>query len=400
MILNYFVLYLGYLMNTIKAFIDECGTNDLETQKDGNLDLFISVAILVPEGTYPQINEQTQEIINKVAGGHLKSNNIRANHSRRLQILQKIQNIPFGYYACVVDKTAIYEDSGLAYKRSFYKFISQKIYRALSASICDLEIYMDELGGNDFQETFKEYLERKGLPNLFTSFTHHFVKDENYPLIQLADFIAGTLSYCFESQRKSEYSSQFRYLLQNKETDIEFWPLRQRENVIPAPDNSFDNQIYNLVINNAVNLEMKMRKEHMTTDDVSLLKVLRILLFNKLYEDDKVITAQNLRQKLSLQDIDISENDISRKILPQLRDYGIIISGTAKGYRLATTLEQVRDYISHNKDIIFPMLKRLNIARQKIKLATANRLDIIDEIAEKKLSDILDIEKEREQFEP
>ena len=83
-----------------------------------------------------------------------------------------------------------------------------------------------------------------------------------------------------------------------------------------------------------------------------------------------------------------------------MRDYGIIISGTAKGYRLATTLEQVRDYISHNKDIIFPMLKRLNIARQKIKLATANRLDIIDEIAEKKLSDILDIEKEREQFEP
>ena len=82
-------------MNTIKAFIDECGTNDLETQKDGNLDLFISVAILVPEGTYPQINEQTQEIINKVAGGHLKSNNIRANHSRRLQILQKIQNRNF-----------------------------------------------------------------------------------------------------------------------------------------------------------------------------------------------------------------------------------------------------------------------------------------------------------------
>ena len=263
-------------MNTIKAFIDECGTNDLKTQKDGNLDLFISVAILVPEETYPQINEQMQEIINKVAGGHLKSNNIRANHSRRLQILQKIQDVPFGYYACVVDKTAIYEDSGLAYKRSFYKFISQKIYRTLGTSICDLEIYMDELGGPDFQETFKEYLKRKGLPNLFTNFTHRFVKDENYPLIQLADFIAGTLSYCFEPQRKSEYSLQFRHLLQNKETDIDFWPLRQQDKTTPVPDNSFDEQIYSLVINNAINLETNMRKEHMTTDDVALLKVLRI----------------------------------------------------------------------------------------------------------------------------
>lgn len=30
-------------MNTIKAFIDEWGTNGLKTQKDGNLDLFLSL---------------------------------------------------------------------------------------------------------------------------------------------------------------------------------------------------------------------------------------------------------------------------------------------------------------------------------------------------------------------
>ena len=115
------------------------------------------------------------------------------------------------------------------------------------------------------------------------------------------------------------------------------------------------------------------------------------MIFNKLYEEDRTVTVSQLRQRLQNNEMDVTENIISRDILPSLRDKGIIISGTYKGYRLATSVKHIQSYIQHNKDIILPMLHRLDIARTGIKLATANQLDIIDPTNEKELSRILNV---------
>ena len=40
--------------------------------------------------------------------------------------------------------------------------------------VADLKIDMNESGEKDFQKTFKEYLERKGPPNLLADFPHLF----------------------------------------------------------------------------------------------------------------------------------------------------------------------------------------------------------------------------------
>lgn len=376
----------------IKAFIDENGNNALDVTREGTQELFITVAILVPDNQYPHINQQMNDIITQYCGGHLKSNNIRTNHQRRIKILEAIQKIDFGYYAFIVNKKEIFEDSGLSYKRSFYKFIHKKIYEKLGSSCFYLEVYADAIGGPDFMESFEEYFHKKSLPNLFFNFQHQFVKDEDFPLIQLADFIAGTLSYCFEPSRKSEYSSRFRELLCQKEIDINFWPPVKE--VSPAiTDNSFDGQIYQFVMNKAIQLAEELNSASVSSNSLALLKVLRILIFNKLYEEDRTVTVSQLRQQLQNNEVDVTENIISRDILPSLRDKGIIISGTYKGYRLATSAKQIQSYIQHNKDIILPMLHRLDIARTGVKLATANRLDIIDPAKEKELSRILNLIK-------
>ncbi len=76
---------------------------------------------------------------------------------------------------------------------SAYKFIRQKIIVHQVHQVADLKIDMDESGEKDFQKTFKEYLERKGLPNLLADFPHLFVKDNSYPLIQWTDFLPECL---------------------------------------------------------------------------------------------------------------------------------------------------------------------------------------------------------------
>lgn len=376
----------------IKAFVDENGNNTLDITREGTQELFITVAILVPDSQYSYINQQMNDIITQNCGGHLKSNNIRTNHQRRIKILEAIQKIDFGYYAFIVNKKEIFEDSGLAYKRSFYKFIFKKIYEKLGNSCFYLEVYADAIGGPDFMASFEEYFHKKSLPNLFFNFQHQFVKDEDFPLIQLADFIAGTLSYCFEPSRKSEYSYRFRELLCQKEIDINFWPpIKEISPTIT--DNSFDSQIYQFVMNKAIQLAEDLNSLPVSSNTLALLKVLRILIFNKLYEEDRTITVSQLRQQLQNNEMEVSDNIISRDILPSLRDKGIIISGTSKGYRLATSAKQIQSYIQHNKDIILPMLHRLDIARTGIKLATANQLDIIDSSKEKELSRILNLIK-------
>ena len=91
----------------IKAFIYENGNKALDVTREGTQELFITVAILVPDNQYPHINQQMNDIITQYCGGHLKSNNIRTNHQRRIKILEAIQKIDFGYYAFIVNKKEI-----------------------------------------------------------------------------------------------------------------------------------------------------------------------------------------------------------------------------------------------------------------------------------------------------
>jgi hypothetical protein len=131
----------------------------------------------------------------------------------------------FGYYALLVDKARVHRDSGLQYKQSFYKFLNRLLYQRLAGGVQQVQVVADRYGGRNFMDSFRPYLDKKGLPNLFTSFTHEFADSAKEPLIQLADLIAGSLAYVLDPKKRSDQSQAILKALRPKQIGIGGWPL-------------------------------------------------------------------------------------------------------------------------------------------------------------------------------
>ena len=66
----------------------------------------------------------------------------------------------FSVYAVVIDKRKLYGE-GFKYKKSFYKYLNGILYKELYLTFPQLDLIVDEHGGNDFMRSFKKYVGKK-----------------------------------------------------------------------------------------------------------------------------------------------------------------------------------------------------------------------------------------------
>ena len=66
------------------------------------------------------------------------------------------------------------------------------------------------------------------------------------------------------------------------------------------------------------------------------------------------------------------------RIIGKLRDKGVIIASSQKGYKIPSKQKELYDYINHDAKIVIPMLARLKKCRDLVKLGTANELDLLE----------------------
>lgn len=370
----------------LTAYVDESGTNELNSSKRNVSNLFICVAIVVDDKGLDESKNGMIEISNHLcSGAEIRSSRIGSDHKRRIKFLYGIKNLPFGYYALVINKDRIVKDSGLQYKKSFYKYINHMLYQHLVKSSMNIKIFADEVGSHDFMDSFKDYFEKKNKPSLFPEykFQHSFVKSKETPLVQLADFIAGTLTYCFDGDKKdSEFSPKFREILRPKEIDIKCWPLEITTvpKYIPQDEYNPDSILKVTCMNRAFNFIKQ--NEHSEQEKLRMqAAILSRLLFARRFEDrgNQAIYSDELIRRLEGDGFDMpSKQAFSSTIIGKIREAGIIIAGTNDGYRLAISTEDIRDYLKHDKSIIEPMVNRLLEARRSVKIDTANSFDILD----------------------
>ncbi len=368
----------------ITAYIDENGTNELDTSKQNVSNLFICVAVLVDDNQFETTNDGMKKIsLEHCRGAEIANKRIGNNHSRRLLFLSAINKLPFGYYAIVVNKNKIFKTSGLQYKPSFYKNINKMLYKRLAKSGCNLRVVADEIGAQNFMDSFKSYLAKENLPDLFTKFEHSFANSATTPLIQLADLIAGTLSYCFDESKYSQHSENFRRLLQPKEIGISNWPFQIEEfaDENPIADTDLIEWLRSSLRNRAIRFIEKFEND--SNESVSMqAETLRMLLFAREFEYGKrqAIFSDELIERLENSGfVKLTKQAFSSKIIGGLRDEGIILSGSNEGYRLALSLSDIKEYLKHDKSIMEPMLNRLMKARETVKQDTANRFDILND---------------------
>lgn len=363
------------------AFIDEFGNNGLDFDKEGSTTHFIVTAILVDRDKLLNIEEKVEEIRKKFfQTGEMKSSNVKDNDVRRLKIINELNNVDYHVFSIVIDKREL-KGEGFQYKGSFYKFLHSLVDRELFKTFPDLLIVADEHGGTEFKEGFIRYMKSRHIPDLFKQSEFKLSNSKSNLIVQLADIITGTLARCYEERKLSPNSSEFLSALKDKIIEIRCWPPDYKP-LAYQPEKDFES--YDPTISTlGLNLTRQFLKQFedsiipFETDQCSCLRFLQFYFIN-VNPEEYVPTFELINHIESRRKSTVSLHYFRSKIIAKLRDNGVIISSSNKGYKLPSSSKDLYEFVNHSNSYVQPMIDRLLKCRNQIKLVTKNELDIFD----------------------
>lgn len=376
--------YSRFMVNAKYAFVDEFGAFGYDFSNPGCATHFIISAIIVDENDLQTVANGVNAIRHKhFQLGEIKSSKIGKNHKRRINILNEIKQLPFHIFTFVCDKQKVYENSGLRFKQPFYKFLNNIVYQELRITYSNLTITADEVGGNDYLQSFANYVKSKEVPlDLFDYSLFKFDNSKHNVIIQLADIVSGSLAYNFD-MRKRDDAEGYNYLsiLGDK-------ILRIKE--FPETFDSFN--VYQINLNPEYNPEIAdicYRKAkhfietHINTEDTEIkqqIAILNYLLFRFMNKSPRkyIPTRELINQLVFLGYEKMSLQSFRNKIIAKLRDNEVIISSSTSGYKIPSTEKELYDFVNHGKSIIMPMLSRLKTCNDVIKMGTDGKINLFE----------------------
>jgi hypothetical protein len=377
--------------NIVTAFADEFGNNSFDFEKQGTH--FIVAAVICKNDNLAKLYEDINALRKKhnFQSGEIKSSGVAGNHSRRKRILEDVAKLDISIYSVVVDKRKLF-GKGFSIKKSFYKYLNNLVYKELYRTFPKLELYVDEHGGNDFMLEFKKYVHKNHDLNLFSGSDFGLVESDKSFYIQIADFVAGTLGYIFDEKKKSEHSEAFLEILKPIITSIDEFPKDYSfEELIESNiDENFDPSIASVCYQRiSTFLNKENGDSQQKIDQINFLKLL--LLFQRSNPKNRFITTKEIFSHLNQSRSEsLKEEYFRSKVVGSLRDQGILIASGRNGYKIPSNVKDLDTFVKHGKRIVVPMLNRIQQARDAIRLATSNELDILAKNELKELKNLLD----------
>lgn len=204
------------------VFVDEAGNYGFKFDKENVSEYFVVTAIIVEKENVKELEkemEKTREYYFQT--GEMKSSKLKI--SRRKSIINAISQGDFQIYSIVINKKKLFIDGGLSYKKSFYKFIHNLLYKFLFETHDSIQVTADNIGSKEYMEEFESYVSKRHIRNLFDSSEFVFGESKSNVLIQLADIICGTIFQKFEKDNPS-YDAILK-ILGKKIVRIEEWPI-------------------------------------------------------------------------------------------------------------------------------------------------------------------------------
>lgn len=369
----------------VYAFTDEYGAFGWDIDNPSVSTHFIITSIIVKETDVDSVKQSVESIRKRFfQTGEMKSKKIASNHKRRKLIISQLESVPFQLFSVCIDKKKCLEHmsiKGLKYKHVFYKFMNNIMHKELKRAFPKLTIVSDEIGSSDYMKSFYKYFEKQqDIPSLFGDANLQFKNSEQEVLIQLADLISGSLAYVFDTHKKSNQAPDYLSLLEKKTIRIEPYPKTidnyNLENSAIA--NDYDNEVATLCFKQAadfINTNNDSEDEEVKAQVI----VLEYLLFRFMNNNtrDYIYTKELIGKLNGTAFTDISIPTFRAKIIGKLRDKGVIIASSNKGYKIPSKQSELYDYINHDASIVIPMLARLKKCRDLVKLSTVGQLDLL-----------------------
>jgi hypothetical protein len=384
-------------LKNIIAFIDEFGTNSLAIEKQGVTSHYILCATLIKEENLAIAREQVQLVRKKFfQNSEIKSSGVKnKHHARRLNILIELNKIDFSVYIIVVDKKEV-DSQGLNIKTSFYKYFNKEIVKKLNQVNRKIVFVADNIGGEDFRESLKKHIKKNvsqiDLFNENKVFEFRDSKEED--LIQLSDFIVGSLSKYYNEKNYYENSTDYLNLLKDK-LNVNYWPNKFSNYTREINGKrKTDQEISQLALNSAesfiINNEHKQDFE-----TISKVHILKYLILLQQVSPFYFIQTHEIIDKLKR---DLNQNftirQLRKNIIGSLRDENVIIcSSNAGGYKLPVNTSDLSQFVNRYNGIIQPMLSRMKKCRENILLGSMNEIDILDYPEYRYLKQIIETEE-------
>ncbi len=365
------------------GYIDESGGFGFDFEEEGVSSYYLITAILVEENLAASIEKEVMEVrSNFFQNGEMKSSKVGKNHQRRMLILENLKGLDFKILTVVVDKRRIILSCGLKYKKSYIKYLNGLLYEELHNYFPKLELHADEHGSKEFMDGFKKYLAKEHIPNLLGEYDFGFGNSKSEVLIQLADFICGTIALGFENEGYKKEDREYMDILQDKLLPIIYWPF-ELEDYVKKLDQYKGNTFDKNIAYNSIKLATKYiesntkRKDSEVQERVYELKNFLSMLISQ--DPNKYISTKEIINNLfELTGRDYTAHYFKTRIIAKLRDAGVLISSTQSGYKIPIREKEILAFVNQTSSMVKPMLERLNICRNRVLSATGNDFDVLD----------------------
>jgi hypothetical protein len=372
------------------GFIDESGNHDLDTSKAGVSKYYVVTAIVCKEFQLEAL-ESLIEVLRKKHYGNCEIKSSKTQEERRIRVIKDLLNIDFKFTALAVNKDELQKTGGFPHKKSFVKFLHGILYKGLVGTYQDIAIRADEYGREEFMRGFRDYISENHIPDLFKTCTVEHVKSDGNLLVQLADFLAGTIRLVYEDSASKELKQSFIELARKSKLSIEEWPPQYFRRIDHRTEHQeHDEVVFRVAMNSAARFITESDGLSSTELQAQLI-VLKYLLFNAQFIHSEYISSGELRDHLASRGYDdLSEHQFKSLVISQLRDNGVLISSSNKGYKIPQTHADYMDFVELVNGQIIPLLDRLRLAKKALFEASMGDITTFDEPQYAKLKRIID----------
>ena len=366
------------------AFVDDAGDSGLSLDNTGTSSHFVLAAVIVDESNLVSVESKVESVRAKhFQTGEMKSSKVAGDDDRRMRILHDLRSIDWHVLAIVVDKDRLSRAGGLRFHGSFVKFLSSHIHRALYSSFPGISVVADQHSNTDFMQSFEKYISMQLKPTLFDGYSFCFANSKSNVLLQLADFLCGTIARGYEVRRKTKRYKEFVRTIEDKITSIKEWPGDYESYLVDLSREysaTYDSEISGC----AIRLARDYINRHEDSDTPELhaqVRFLEFLLFKlRFHRADLYVSTREIREYLSDNILPAVDTQYVRSnIVAPLRDSGVLVASSPKGYKIPVAEKDLYDFVNHSLSIVKPMLGRLQECRGQISIATKNRLDVFDQ---------------------
>ncbi|WP_251552643.1 DUF3800 domain-containing protein [Neobacillus muris] len=363
------------------AFMDEVGDYRFDFDNQEVSTHFIIVSILIKGSNKAMLEQELEKLRQQFfPDGKIKSIN---DNTLTTQILTELKELPFTIYAFVIDKRKIREESGIMYNKPFIRYLNRMIYEDLNQTFDQLDFVVSEAEAKPFMQEFKNYIESRNIPDLFNYSIFGFNDTKSDILLQLAGFVAGTIAKGYDHAHYSSHYRSFFQLMKHKIAAINLLPIDYKNFLYDYKFGNRDSRYDKVIIKQAVNLAYSYMEKHRKSEDEDekiRLVFLKYLLFNLRENPDQYVYTQEILDNLNaLRDIKINPHYFRSNIVSKLRDSGVIIASSTKGYKLPVCLNDLYDFVNLSSLTIYPMIQRIAKCREQILLATNTEVDILEQ---------------------